>query len=143
MFRIQEDYLVLLDGPDSRVVGFAPDSGHYAKGGMDVIEYVNTYRPLIKHTHFIDMTISGGWTAMGAGIINFPRIVTMLRDSGYARWIMVEEESSEAEANPDVATTKNGQYLQRPLPPLVQVSPGHLFDSFRIIRKRHGLFITF
>lgn len=56
---------------------------------------------------------------MGAGIIDFPRIVTMLRDSGYARWIMVEEESPEAEANPDVATTKNGEYLQRPLLPLV------------------------
>jgi hypothetical protein len=32
---------------------------------------------------------------------------------------MVEEESPEAEANPDAATTKNGEYLRQSLLPLV------------------------
>lgn len=81
VFRIKEDYLVLLDSLDSRIVGFAPDAGHIAKGGMDAIEIFNTYRSLIKHIHFKDITTSGGWAAMGAGIIDFPRIVTMMRDT--------------------------------------------------------------
>jgi inosose dehydratase len=119
VFRIKEDYLVLLDRLDSRIVGFAPDAGHIAKGGMDVIEIFHTYRSLIRHIHFKDITTSREWAAMGAGIIDFPRIVTMMRDAHYDGWIMVEEESKEAEVNPDTATAKNGEYLRKSLLPLV------------------------
>lgn len=119
VFRIEEDYKFLLDGLDSHVVGFAPDTGHIVKGGMDVVKIFKTYRPLIKHIHFKDITAAGGWTAMGAGIIDFRWIVAMLRDTGYAGWIMIEEESPEAEVDPNVATTKNGEYLRRTLLPIV------------------------
>jgi inosose dehydratase len=122
VFRNDEDYRILLDGLDSRVVGFAPDTGHIVKGGIDVIKVFENYRPLIKHVHFKDITASGEWTAMGAGIIDFPRIMTMLRDTGYSGWIMIEEESQEAETNPDAATIKNGVYLQQVLLPLVHAS---------------------
>jgi inosose dehydratase len=119
VFRTEEDYKILFDGLDSRVVGFAPDTGHIAKGGMDVITIFKTYRPLIKHIHFKDINASGGWTAMGAGIIAFPAIVTMMRDTGYTGWIMIEEESPEAEVDPNTATAENGEYLRRSLLPIV------------------------
>ena len=119
VFRIEEDYKILLDRLDSRVVGFAPDTGHIAKGGIDVIEIFKTYRSLIKHIHFKDIAASGGWTAMGAGTIDFPWIVEMLRNTGYDGWIMIEEESPEAEVDPDTATTKNGEYLLHSLLPIV------------------------
>ncbi len=86
---------------------------------MDALKRLKTYRPLIKHVHFKDITTSGGWTAMGAGMIDFPAIVTMLRDTGYTGWIMIEEELPEAEVDPNTATTKNGEYLQRSLLPIV------------------------
>lgn len=120
VFRTHEDYRILLDGLDSRLVGFAPDTGHIAKGGIDTREVFKTYRSLIKHIHFKDLTASGKWTAMGAGTIDFPWIVAMLRDTGYAGWIMVEEESPEAETDPDAVTIKNGEYLRRALLPIVQ-----------------------
>ena len=119
VIRIEDDYKILLDELDSSVVGFAPDTGHIARGGMDVLKILKTYRPLIKHVHFKDITTSGGWTAMGAGIIDFPVIVKMLKDTGYAGWIMIEEESPEAEVDPDTATTENGEYLRRSLLPIV------------------------
>ncbi len=119
VIRLEEDYRLLLDGLDSRFVGFAPDTGHIARGGMDVVALFETYRPLIKHIHFKDIAGSGEWTAMGAGTIDFPRIVTRLRDTGYAGWIMVEEESSEAESDPDAATAKNGVYLRQSLLPII------------------------
>ena len=56
---------------------------------------------------------------MGAGIIDFPGIVAMLKDTGYTGWIMIEEESPEAEVDPNTATIKNGEYLQRSLLPIV------------------------
>jgi inosose dehydratase len=119
VFRIEDDYKILVDGLDSSVVGFAPDTGHIARGGMDVIHILKTYRTLIKHIHFKDITASGGWTAMGAGIIDFRAIVKMLRDTGYSGWIMIEEESPEAEEDPNTATTKNGEYLRGSLLPIV------------------------
>lgn len=125
VFRSQDDYRILLDGLDSQVVGFAPDSGHIAKGGLDVIEVFQNYNSLIKHVHFKDITASGQWTAMGAGVIDFPRIVTMLRDTGYDGWIMIEEESLEAETNPDGATNKNGKHLHQVLLPIVRDIPIH------------------
>ncbi|MCJ7583833.1 MAG: glycoside hydrolase family 127 protein [Anaerolineales bacterium] len=120
VFRTRDDYRVLLDGLDSRVVGFAPDSGHIAKGGMDVIEVFQSYMSFIKHVHFKDITASGEWAAMGAGVIDFPQIVTMLKAAGYNGWIMIEEESPEAEINPDIATNKNGKYLHQALLPIIQ-----------------------
>jgi inosose dehydratase len=104
------------------VVGFAPDTGHIAKGGIDVLELFETYGPLIRHVHFKDITAAGEWTAMGAGIIDFPRIVRLLRDTGYSGWIMVEDESVEAETDPDAAMQSNGVYLRQRLLPLVQGS---------------------
>jgi inosose dehydratase len=120
VFRVEEDYAILLDGLDSRVVGFAPDTGHIAKGGIDVIEVIETYRSRIAHVHFKDIAATGEWVAMGAGVIDFPRIVTMLRDGGYDGWIMIEEESKAAEADPDAATIQNGAYLRGSLLPLVR-----------------------
>ena len=72
IFRTLEDYRILLDGLDSRIVGFAPDTGHIVKGGIDVIELLQAYASLIKHVHFKDITASGEWTAMGAGDNRFP-----------------------------------------------------------------------
>jgi len=117
--RIEDDYEIFLNALDSNVVGFAPDTGHIARGGMDVVKILKTYRTLIRHVHFKDITTSGAWTGMGAGIIEFPGIVAMLKDTGYTGWIMIEEESPEAEVDPNTATTKNGEYLQRSLLPIV------------------------
>lgn len=119
LFRFREDYEILFDGLDRQVVGFAPDTGHIAKGGMDVGELFEAYRPLIRHVHFKDITGGGDWAAMGAGVIDFPRIVRALRDTDFAGWIMLEDESSAAKRDPDAATLRSGEYLQRTLLPLL------------------------
>jgi inosose dehydratase len=111
VFRAEEDYKVLLDGLDGRVVGFAPDAGHIAKGGMDAPEIFRRYRFAIRHVHFKDMAADGTWAQMGQGIIDFPAIIAGLRASGYAGWIMIEDESPRAEISPDAVTTDNGKYM--------------------------------
>lgn len=133
VFRSADDYKVLLDGLDSRLVGFAPDTGHIAKGGMEVTEIFKKYRDLVKHVHFKDIDAMGVWSAMGGGTIDFPWIVRMLRDTDYTGWIMVEEESQEAETDPDAATIKNGEYLLHSLLPLVQANkqPDHSLAKMR------------
>lgn len=116
VFRTREDYDVLFAGLDDRYIGYCPDSGHIANGGMDVESVFRQHLGLIRHVHFKDFSVSDGqWRTMGQGAIDHPRIAGLLRDSGYDGWIMVEEESSFAEADPDEATLHNGRYIDNAL----------------------------
>jgi inosose dehydratase len=119
VFRCLDDYQFLLEQLNEKVVGFAPDTGHIAMGGMDVAALFSTYLHIIRHIHFKDMDISNEWTAMGEGIINFPEVIHLLLDNGYQGWIMVEEESSFAEKDPDTAAVKNWDYIRKNLLPLL------------------------
>ena len=112
VFRIAEDYKVLMDGLDASVVGFAPDAGHIAKGGMDPVAIFREYGATIQHVHFKDMRQDGTWAEMGAGDIDFAGIVGGLVQQNYEGWIMVEDESPRAEIDPDAVTRANGEYLK-------------------------------
>lgn len=112
VFRIAEDYKILMDGLDSSLVGYAPDAGHIAKGDMDPVAIFREYAPAIQHVHFKDMTADGTWAEMGAGCIDFDAIVSGLESGGYQGWIMVEDESPRAEIDPDAVTRANGEYLK-------------------------------
>jgi len=116
LFRIEEDYKVLIAGLNSNVLGFAPDAGHIANGGMDVVSIFRQYAPVIRHVHFKDRSAAGGWALMGEGTIDFPTITSDLKNVGYRGWIMVEDESPLAEVDPDGATRRNGAYVRSRLP---------------------------
>lgn len=119
IFRTREDYDVLFEGLDARYVGYAPDTGHIAAGNMDVQAVIRQTLPLIRHVHFKDIGADGQWRKMGDGIINHPAIVRLLQESGYDGWVMVEEESAEAVADPDGVTRHNGTYVQEALIPIL------------------------
>lgn len=112
VFRTREDYEILLDKLNPAIVGFSPDCGHIAKGGMDPIEIFGEYAAAIRHVHFKDMTPEGIWAEMGEGSIDFSGIVQILSDSNYSGWIMIEDESPRAEEDPDGVTLDNGRYIQ-------------------------------
>jgi len=119
IFRVEEDYKILLDALDADVVGFAPDAGHIANGGMDPVEVFRTYRPLIRHVHFKDMARPDEWALMGKGVIDFPALVRLLHETGFDGWIMIEEESVRAETEPDTVTVENGEYVRQTLMPII------------------------
>ncbi len=112
VFRIREDYEMLMDNIVPEFLGFAPDAGHIAKGGMDVLEVFKAYRRHIRHVHFKDIGSNGKWASMGEGVIDFPTVVKFLRETDYNGWIIVEEESSRAESHPDEVTLANGRYIK-------------------------------
>jgi inosose dehydratase len=111
VFRTSEDYKVMFDGMNTDVLGYCPDSGHIANGGMDVMELFAASRSIIKHVHFKDVSAGKQWKAMGEGVIDHPAVVKLLADSGYQGWVMVEEESKRAESEPDQVTIGNGSYV--------------------------------
>jgi inosose dehydratase len=122
IFRTKEDYEVLLNGIDANYCGYAPDSGHIAKGGMDVKDIFQIYRSLIKHVHFKDINVQGRWSALGQGMIDHLYLVNFLVETDYQGWVMVEEESEEAEVEPDQVTLENGLYIKDVLIPVTRRS---------------------
>lgn len=119
-FRSKEDYDILFNLLDSRYIGYTPDAGHIFYGGMDVVEVFEQSMPLIKHVHFKDCAYPTNWRKMGTGDIDFKKIVTMLCDSGYSGWIMVEEETKESEANPREAIMDISRYVDENLKPIIR-----------------------
>ena len=117
--RTEEDYAFFLNGLDLSVIGYAPDVGHIAAGGMDPLEIIKQYRSMVNHVHYKDMAADGEWTAMGDGVIDFPGITTYLRDSGYTGWIIIEDECPRAVDEPDEVTLEDGVYARDQLLPIV------------------------
>jgi inosose dehydratase len=120
VFRIEDDYEILMAGLSDKAFGFAPDAGHIAKGGMDPVEIFRRYSFAIRHAHFKDMAANGAWAEMGAGAVDFTTIIADLGKAGYTGWIMVEDESPRAEIDPDLVTLKNGKYVGEKLDVLVR-----------------------
>jgi len=115
VFRTHDDYKLMLDGLHSHYVGFVPDSGHIIKGGMNVYDIFSDYISLIKHVHFKDIRAEGGWCVMGKGITNFEKIIRILNSDGYDGYVMIEDESPDAERSPDAIAVKNAEFIHSKL----------------------------
>lgn len=120
VFRIESDYEVLLNGLDHEAVGYCPDVGHMAKGGMDPLEVMKQYRSLINLVHYKDMFQDGRWAATGDGDIDMKAITNYLVDTNYEGWIIMEDECDEAITNPDGLTLRDGKYIDESIRPLLK-----------------------
>ena len=124
VFRLFEDYELLLERLDP-AVGFTPDLGHIAAGGMDPLETVTRYRDRVDHIHFKDIDADGTWAATGRGRIDFPAVVSYLSETKYEGWVVFEDECAESKRDPDGATRRNAVYAHDTLAPLLE-QVGHV-----------------
>ncbi len=110
VFRTAEDYAVMADLlPET--IGYTPDLGHIARGGMDPLTVVRDWRSRVDHVHVKDLAADGTWAETGAGVVDVRAVLDFLAETGYAGWVTFEDESPEAEADPDRATLRNGRYV--------------------------------
>ena len=119
IFRIESDYEILLNGLDPKVIGYCPDVGHIAKGGMDPAEIIRRYRSQVNLVHYKDMYEDGRWAPTGEGFIDFQTITTELKETGYEGWIIMEDECDEAITDPDGVTLKDGLFIKKEIEPLL------------------------
>jgi inosose dehydratase len=110
IFRTRSDYEFLLGNLDESI-GFTPDLGHLANGGMDPFEIVRAYRDRVDHLHVKDYA-DGAWAATGTGTVDIPRVIGYLAETGYEGWITMEDESPQAGHDPDTAVLRNGDYVR-------------------------------
>ena len=112
IFRYEEDYKVMFEGLYKGGIGYAPDVGHMANGGIDPLKMIREHRDIVQHVHFKDMDASHVWATMGKGIIDFPSIVRYLEETGYRGWIMTEDESPDAVEDSDAVVLEDGRYMK-------------------------------
>ncbi|WP_405100067.1 sugar phosphate isomerase/epimerase family protein [Oceanobacillus sp. FSL H7-0719] len=118
-WRFKEDYDVLFDGLDPKYMGYTPDVGHIIFGGMNPVEIMKEALPLIKHVHFKDASKNQEWMKMGEGDIDIPQCVQVLKNNGYKGWLIVEEETPEAQTQTTETIAEIGKYVEKYLHPIV------------------------
>jgi inosose dehydratase len=109
------DRLMAATGP---AVGLLLDTGHLAYAGADPLAVAKRWKTRINHVHckdirrpildhaqlvdasFLDSVVDGVFTVPGDGSIDYPPILAVLREAGYAGWIVVEAEQDPATAHP-------------------------------------------
>ena len=113
----RQDLLWLLEFTGD-AVGLTFDSGHAAFGGSKPAELLREVASRVAHVHFKDVrpaviqrtrsadgsflgsVLAGAFTVPGDGAIAFEPLVSVLKQAGYAGWIVVEAEQDPAVAHP-------------------------------------------
>jgi inosose dehydratase len=122
------DQMMRRTGP---AVGLLLDTGHAAYAGIDPLALARRYAKRINHVHckdvrrpvldrslqakasFLDSVLDGVFTVPGDGAIDFPPILNVLADAGYAGWLVVEAEQDPAKAHPLTYAKMGFQNLSR------------------------------
>jgi sugar phosphate isomerase/epimerase len=95
-------------------VGWVPDTGHILRGGQDILDTLATYRERIRYVHLKDVDAQGTWAMLGKGACDIPAVLGSVRQApGFNGWIIVEEESETAAADPAAAVRANRETMRR------------------------------
>jgi inosose dehydratase len=112
IFRTKADYATLGELLEPTEIGFAPDLGHIAAGGMDPLTVVKQWGDRVDHVHVKDVARDGTWAATGQGTVDIRGVLEYLAGIGFGGWVTFEDESPDAERDPDDATARNGDYVR-------------------------------
>jgi inosose dehydratase len=109
------DRLMNVTGPS---VGLLYDTGHSAFSGGDPVALLKRNISRVVHVHckdarkdllakarasdesFLQAVLDGVFTVPGDGFIDYPTILKMLHDAGYAGWLVCEAEQDPTKADP-------------------------------------------
>ena len=110
-FRTKSDYEFLLNNLPPGL-GFTPDLGHIAKGGMMPLEIIKRFRESVKHVHVKDMYVDGGWAPIGRGVVPASGVIEYLVQTNFGGWVVMEDESLEAAEFPAGSAVRNYKYIR-------------------------------
>ena len=117
LIRVQEDYELLADGLRELLVSgevqLGPDTAHIVRGDQSPAAFVERYAALIGHIHLKDAGARGGpFLPLGTGDAEISTVVERLRAAQYTGWVVAEEESESAAADPSQAVRAARTYLR-------------------------------
>ncbi|HEF1906165.1 myo-inosose-2 dehydratase [Bacillus cereus] len=120
----------LMDMTDPALVSLLFDTGHLVFSGEEPLYILKKYIHRIKHVHlkdirqevvdavkenelsFLQAVKNGAFTVPGDGVIGFDEVFTILANSDYQGWFVVEAEQDPALANPFEYALKARKFIQ-------------------------------
>lgn len=107
------DYDALFARLDPDLVRWVPDTGHILRGGMNILDTLATYRDRIRYLHLKDVDAAGCWRMLGAGLCDVRAVVDAVAAApNFNGWLVLEEESDDAAADPAAAVCTNRETLR-------------------------------
>jgi sugar phosphate isomerase/epimerase len=107
------DYDRIMALTDPALIGWVPDTGHILRGGQDIMDTLATYRDRIRYLHLKDVDADGRWRMLGEGICDTGAVVSSVGvAANFNGWLVLEEESDIAAADPRLAVRRNRDALR-------------------------------
>jgi inosose dehydratase len=115
---------------DPELIGICFDTGHYALGGGDPATGIRRYGERIRLVHFKDfdpevlargavegwhyhqLVGAGMFSELGSGTVDFPEVLSALREIGYDGWIVVEQDVLPGMGDPKESARRNRTFLE-------------------------------
>ena len=109
--RAEYDTIFALLDPD--LVGWVPDTGHILRGHKDMLDTLRTHRDRIRYVHLKDVDAKGKWAMLGQGVCDTPAVIEIAGTAPhFTGWLVLEEESDTAAADPAGAVKTNRQTMR-------------------------------
>lgn len=120
----------LMELTDPELLGLCLDTGHYAFGGGDPVDALNSYSDRVWHVHFKDYdpgvdkeaakhnydyfksVEEGVFCELGKGNVDFKSIVRILHEKSYDGWIVVEQDVLPGMGSPKQCAFNNREYIR-------------------------------
>jgi sugar phosphate isomerase/epimerase len=116
LIRVRADYDRLVGGLSELLTGgvvqLGPDTAHIVRGDQEPAAFVARYAGWVGHIHLKDAGARGGpYLPLGSGDADIAQVVRRLQAAGYTGWVVAEEESEAAAADPSDAVRAARAYL--------------------------------
>jgi len=109
----REEYDTMMGLLDPALVGWVPDTGHILRGRQDILDTLATYRERIRYLHLKDVDAAGHWAMLGKGVCDLRAVIDSVSAApNFNGWLVLEEESDEAAADPAAAVKRNRETLR-------------------------------
>ena len=98
---------------DPSLVGWVPDTGHILRGHEDILDTMRTYQDRIRYLHLKDVDANDRWAMLGKGVLDTPAVIDLVAKAPrFNGWLVLEEESETAGANPAAAVKANRETMR-------------------------------
>jgi inosose dehydratase len=129
VIETREEIERLLSLVDPEVIFLGPDTGHLAWAGVDVTAFCRDYANRIKTMHLKDIHLEvarrareqqwdyqttvreGLFAELGEGFVDFPAVLDILREVGFAGWMIAETDVTQKATALESATVSRN-YLR-------------------------------
>lgn len=109
----REDYDHIFALTDPALIGWVPDTGHILRGQEDMLDVLRHYAERIRYIHLKDVDEENRWAMLGEGDCDISAVIeTVSVAPHFNGWLVVEEESDTAAADPARAVRANRERMR-------------------------------